>query len=211
PNNLVLNRWLIRLARWTGLGSADAVLLARSQVAIVFTGAEANVTGPTLTIKPLATLVIETHTTQRRMRSALERHIEDLARRVYGLPTLSRKQIDGVDLSVWSSSDGARHIVTAFIDTAAVVGNDESSVLHCIEARRGRRTALAGDKQLGDLRKRVEASSSYVFGFVSKQGVKSMLQAFALYRAGSSSEAVTVSRLFADNLGNLVEGLGWSS
>ena len=38
-----------------------------------------------------------------------------------------------------------------------------------------------------------------------------MLQAFALYRAGSSSDATTVARIFADNLGNLVEGLGWSS
>src|SRR5439155_5718758 len=33
PTNLPLNRWLIRLARWTGLGSADALLLARSQIA----------------------------------------------------------------------------------------------------------------------------------------------------------------------------------
>ena len=39
---LLPNRWFIRLARWTGVGSTDAILLARSQVALVFTGAEAN-------------------------------------------------------------------------------------------------------------------------------------------------------------------------
>src|SRR5258708_5861122 len=110
-SNLLPNHWVMRFARWTGIGSAAAILLARSQVAIVFTGAEASQAGPTLTIKPLATLVIETHTTQRRMRPTLERHIEDLARRVYGQLFLSRKQGDGLGLSECSSADGARPIV----------------------------------------------------------------------------------------------------
>ena len=209
--NLVPNYWLIRLARWSGIGSTEAVLLARSQIAIVFTGAETSQTGPTLTIKPLATLVVETHTTQRRMRPILEQHIEDLARRVYGQPVLSRKQINGVDLSEWSSADGSRHIVAAFADTVAIIGNDEPSVLHCLEARRGQRPALAGEKQLDDLRKKVDATHANVFGFVAKSGVKSLLQAFALYRAGASSDAVTVSRIFSETVGNLVDGLGWSS
>jgi hypothetical protein len=210
-SNLLPNRWFIRLARWTGIGSAEAILLARSQVAVVFTGAEASQAGPTLTIKPLATLVIETHTTQRRMRPTLEKHIEDLARRVYGQPLMSRKQVNSVDLTEWSSADGARHIVAAFADTVAIIGNDEPSVLQCLEARRGQRAALAGEKQLDDLRKKVGALNANVFGFVSKPGVKSLLQAFALYRAGSSSDAVTVSRIFSETLGNLVDGFGWSS
>jgi hypothetical protein len=209
--SLLPNRWLIKLARWSGIGSADAILLARSQVALVFTGAEASQAGPTLTIKPLATLIIETHTAQRRMRPILEQHIEDLARRVYKQPALVRKQVDGVDLTEWSSPDGARHIITAFFDTAAIVGNDESSILHCIEARRGTRPALLGTKELDDLRKRVDAPNSSVFGFVSKSGVRSLLQAFALYRASSSADAVTVARIFADTLGNVVVGMGWSS
>lgn len=211
-SSLLPNRWLVRLARWTGIGSAEAVLLARSQVAIVFTGAEASQAGPTLTIKPLATLIIETHTTQARMRPTIEAHIGDLARREYGEPVLARKQVDGVDLSVWSSADGTRHIIAAFADTAAIVGNDESSLMHCIEARRGRRSALAGEKQLDELRRKVDAPNAAVFGFVSKPGVKSLLQAFALYRASpSSSDAVTIARIFADTLGNIVDGLGWSS
>ena len=44
-----INRRLIDVARWTGVGSADAVLLARSQLAIVFTGAETNKTDSALT------------------------------------------------------------------------------------------------------------------------------------------------------------------
>ncbi|MDX6529704.1 MAG: hypothetical protein QOH41_1994 [Blastocatellia bacterium] len=207
---LLPNRWIIRLARWTGIGSAEAILLARSQVAIVFTGAEASQAGPTLTIKPLATLVIETHTTQRRMRPTIEQHIEDLARRVYGQPVLSRKQVDGADLTEWSSADGSRRIVAAFADTVAIIGNDESSVLHCLEAKQGKRAALSGDKQLDDLRKKVDAPQASVFGFVSKPGVKSLLQAFAL-RAASSSDDLTASQIFSDTLGSLIDGLGWST
>ena len=210
-SSLLPNRWFLRLARWIGIGSPEAILLARSQFAIVFTGAEANQAGSTLTVKPLATFIVETHTTQGRMRPTIEQHIEELAKRVYGEPRLSRKQVEGVDLSEWSSSDGARHIVAAFADTVAIIGNDEPSVLHCLEARRGKRPTLAADKQLNELRQRVDAAHSNVFGFVSRVGLKSLLQAFALYRAGSSSDAVTVSQIFSETVGNLVDGLGWSS
>jgi len=210
-SSLLPNRWFMRLARWTGIGSAEAILLTRSQIAIVFTGAEASQAGPTLTIKPLATFVIETHTTQRRMRPIVEQQIEDLASRVYGQPVFSRKQAAGVELSQWSSADGTRRIVAAFAGTVAIIGNDEDSVLHCLEARQGKRAALANEKQFNDLRQKVDAARANVFGFVSKPGVKSLLQAFALYRTGSSPDAVTVSRIFSETVGNLVDGLGWSS
>ncbi|MDX6383715.1 MAG: hypothetical protein QOK48_1288 [Blastocatellia bacterium] len=209
-SSLLPSRWLIRLARWTGIGSTDAILLARAQVAIVFTGAEANQAGPTLTIKPLATLVIETHSTQSRTRTTIERHIGDLARRVYGEPVISRKEIAGVDLSEWSSADGSRRIVAAFADTVAIIGNDEPSVLHCLEARQGKRAALAGEKQLDDLRKRLDAPNASVFGFVSKTGVKALLQAFAL-RGATSANDLTASQIFSDTVGGLVDGLGWTS
>jgi hypothetical protein len=207
---LVPSRWIIRLARWTGIGSTEAILLARSQAAIVFTGAQANQAGPTLTIKPLATLVIETHTTQTRMRPTIEHHIGDLARRVYGEPVMSRKQVAGIDLSEWSSPDSSRHIVAAFADTVAIIGNDEPSVLQCLEARQGRRAALSGEKHLDDLRKRLDSPNASVFGFVSKNGVKALLQAFAL-RGAASSNDLTASQIFSDTVGGLIDGLGWTS
>lgn len=210
-SNLLPNRWLIRIARWAGIGSADTVVLARSQIAVVFTGAEVTETGPTLNVKPLTVLVIETHTTPRRMRPVLEKHFEDFARRIYGQPQLVRKQIDGVDVSEWVSADASRHLSMAFVDTAAVVGNDEASVLNCIAARRGKRPSLVAEKRFNDLRTDVRASTAWIFGFISKTGVKALLQAYALYRSGSSADAAAVSRIFADTLGNLVEDVGWSS
>jgi hypothetical protein len=209
-SNALANRWLVRVARWFGIGNADAILLARSQFGIVITGAEAAETGPTLTIRPLATLIIETHSSPRRVRPALEGHFEEFARRIYGQPQFTRKQIDGAEITEWSSSDGVRHIVMGFLDSAVIIGNDETSVLSCMETKRGKRAALAGDKFFGDFRGTVNIPDSSLFGFVSRSGVKSILQAYALYKA-ASSDAVNASRLLSDTAGNLVNGLGCRS
>jgi hypothetical protein len=210
-SSLVPNVWLIRLARWTGIGSADAILLARSQVALIITGAEASEAGSTLTIKPLATIVIETHTSQRRMRPALERHLEEFARRFYQQPSMVRKQMAGVDLTVWTSVDGTRKIIAAFLDTAAIIGNDEQSILHSVEARTGKRPTLSGTAQFQSFRSTLGTDRSALFGFVSKSGVKSLLQGYALYRGSSSADVATVSQIFADSVGSLIDGLAWTS
>ncbi|HXI23580.1 MAG TPA: hypothetical protein VNG71_06875, partial [Pyrinomonadaceae bacterium] len=152
PANLTPNRWLIRLARWTGIGSTDTILFARSQVAIVLGGAEGTQEGSTLTIKPLTTFIIDTHTSQRRMRATVERHIEELARRLYQNPVFVRKQIQGADLQEWQTSDGTHAIVFTFVETAVIVSNDETSVLRSIDARAGRRTSLSGAGDLATAR-----------------------------------------------------------
>jgi hypothetical protein len=211
PATLSVDRWWLRLARWTGIGSADAILFSRSQVAIVFNGAEGEQTGSTLTVKPLTIFVVETHTSQRRMRATVERHIEELAKRVYPAPVFIRKQIDGVDLSEWSSADGSRRIVFTFVDTAVVVGNDESSVLHSIEAHSGRRGSLQSSSELSVTRQTLDSANTPIFGFVSQPGVRSFLQAFALYRSGSSADALTGARIFADTVGGVVKNLGWTA
>lgn len=209
-STLLPNRWLIRLARWTGIGSDDSILFARSQFAIVFTGVEETEADATLKIKPLTTLIIETHTTQRRMRPTLERHVEDFAR-AHGQPSLLRKQIDGVDLTEWSSSDGARHITLAFVGTVAIVGNDESSVMRCVDARRGKRASLLGNQQLEHARVQVDASGAGLFGFVSKAGVKPILQTWALYLFSSNQNATTIAPIFGSIFSNLIEGFAWTS
>jgi hypothetical protein len=211
PGRLSSNRFLIALARWTGIGSADAILFARAQVAVVFSGAEGSQTGSTLTIKPLATFIIETHTSQWRMKTTVERHIEDLARRVYKNPVLVRKSIDNTELAEWVSTDDSHRIVTAFLDTAVIVGNDEASVLRSIKTRLGNNQSLHGSDEFNDARSRTDAPNATVFGFVSQAGVKSLLQAFALSRSGSSADAVTGARIFADVFGGVMKNAGWTA
>jgi hypothetical protein len=214
PDSLAPNKWLARLARWTGIGSPDAILFARSQVAVVLSGAEGTQSGSTLIIKPLLTLIVETHTSQRRVRGAVEQHLEETARRDFGNPVLVRKQVEGVELEEWQSEDGARRIVASFINTTLVIGNDEGAVLHSVAAGTGRRAALHNQAEFEETRRASNSASSAVFGFVSQAGVKSLLQAYALNtqsRGAISSDAITGARLFADTFGAIVKQVGWTA
>src|ERR1044072_6578806 len=103
PSSLLPQRGLIQLARWTGLGTAEAVLAARSQVALVVTHPRAMEDSTTHTIKPAAGLCTETHTQQRLMRPVLDMQVERLAQLFYGQPKFARKLIADADLGVWSS------------------------------------------------------------------------------------------------------------
>lgn len=214
PENLAPNRWLVRLARWTGIGSADAVLFARSQVAVVFSGAEGTQSGSTLIIKPLLTLIVETHTSQGRMRPAVERHLEKTARDDFGNATFVRKNVGGVELEEWQSADGARKIVAAFVNTTVIIANDETAVLHAIEAATGSRPSLSNNAEVNQARRDTDAATANLFGFVTQAGVKSLLQAYVLKAAGSddaSSDSITKARLVSDTVGGIVRHLGWTS
>lgn len=211
PSQLIPYSWSIKLARWTGIGSAEAVLLARSQFGLFFTQAQATESARTLTIKPLAALVIETHTSQRRMKAVVEKHVGEFAQRSFGEATISRKQIDGVEIVEWKSPDRRRQLILAIVDTVAIVGNDESVVLRCIEIRRGGQPSLSTNQQLQTMRQQVRGAHSSLFGFVPKAGVKAVIQAWAFARAGNAADAAAIAPLISSAFGNLIDGLAWTS
>jgi len=211
PSRISPNRWWIALARWTGIGSIDAILFARSQVVVVFSGAEGSQAGNTLTIKPLTTFIVETHTSQSRMRATVERHLEDLARRIYKDPVFVRKTIENLEFTEWTSADGTHQIVFTFLGTAVIVGNDETSVLHSIRARLGNGPSLRDVAEFKDVRHRTQSSDAAIFGFVSQGGIKSLLQAYALSRSDSSADAITGARIFADTFGGVIKNVGWAA
>ncbi|HKQ53559.1 MAG TPA: hypothetical protein VJT74_14380, partial [Pyrinomonadaceae bacterium] len=120
--------WLSRLASWTGIGPADAVVLARAQIAVAVLNLEAADAGDTLKIKPVYAVVVESHTGEGRLQSAVEKRVGDFARRAYGEPRVETKEVWGAKLTTWSSADGGRRIVAAVTGSLAVIGNDESAV-----------------------------------------------------------------------------------
>lgn len=211
PSQLIPYSWSIKLARWTGIGSAEAVLLGRSQFGLFFTQAQATESANTLTIKPLAALVIETHTSPGRMKAVVEKHVGEFAQRSFGEGSIARKQIDGVEIVEWKSPDNTRQLILAIIDTVAIVGNDESVVLRCIEIRRGRQPSLATNQQLQTMKQQLRGSQSSLFGFVPKAGVKAAIQAWAFARAGNTADAAAIAPLISNAFGNLIDGFAWTS
>jgi hypothetical protein len=90
------SHWLRGFIRWTGIGPIKSVILARAQVALVVTDLRAVEEGDSLNIKSEGALLIETHTSERRIRATFEETIKALAEKTYGRPTFRRVTIEGV-------------------------------------------------------------------------------------------------------------------
>ena len=212
PRELIPHPGLVSVARWTGIGTAESVLLARSQFAVCFAPPQATESGATLTIKPLAALVIETHTSQNRMRSTIEKYVDQLAHDSYGSEVVViRKQVNGADLQEWSTADNSRRLILSIVDTIAIVGNDESLVLSCLDVHAQKHKSLAEDNRFQLARQNLIDARSAVFAYVPKEGVKTVVQGWALSRAEASADAASVAPLIANTFGNLIDGFAWAA
>jgi len=202
--------WLSRIALWTGIGSAEEVILARSQFALVVIALETTDAEPALLIRPAVALVIETHTGERRMRPAIEKRVEGLALKVYPQSTSQRKTIDGISFIEWVSPEDGRKIVLAFYNSEVILGNDERAVLACVAVRRGNRKSLLDNPELGLMRSRLLDENVAAFGYVSAAGLGKLLAAIApLYVEGMSSSPQG-QRVLSSLVGKVFQRAGWA-
>ncbi|MGB7922276.1 MAG: hypothetical protein WCF57_03425 [Pyrinomonadaceae bacterium] len=207
--------WLSRLSAWTGIGSADAVVLARAQIAVTVLGLDAADEGETLKLKPRYALVVETHTGETRTRAAVEKRIGEFARRAYGEPRVESSEAEGVKFIKWSAPGSERLIVAAVVGSLAVIGNDESAVQVCLAVRRGERPALAGNAQMEEMRRRVGGQAAVAFGYVSPVGSTKLLEIAATIFFGQAAQDPQVQSLIASMLPQLASKVlgsaGWSA
>src|SRR5207245_7031219 len=99
------NRWLTSIARTTGIGSAQTVIAARAQVAFVLLDLNLVSNGDALEVKSHQAMIVETHTSQIRMKAAIENLLGDLAQRTYRQTTLERIEKDKSEFSIWTSPE----------------------------------------------------------------------------------------------------------
>jgi len=211
--------WLSRLAAWTGIGPADAVVFARAQVAVTIAGFDLN----TNNLKPRAAIVLETHTGESRTRAAIEKRIGEFASRTFSQTSVEKKEVDGAQWIVWHDAAesvkgdeaGTRRIIAAVMGSRAVIGNDEQTVRACLAVQRGEHPSLAGNAQLEAMRKRVEGNSALAFGYVSQAGAAKLLELTAAVYANqitinprAQSFAASVLPRFA---GKILGDVGWSA
>jgi hypothetical protein len=213
--NLGQYGWLSRLAAWTGIGPADAVILARAQIAVTVLGFDAAESSETLKIKPRYALVVETHTGASRVQAALDKRVGDFARRAYGEPIIERKEIGGIELKTWRAPESERRIVAAVLESVAIIGSDEQTVLACLAVRRGERPSLAGNQQLETMRQRLDGANGLAFGYVSPAGAAKLLEVAATIYAGQLLSDPRAQGLAASTLpslaGKLLSSAGWSA
>jgi hypothetical protein len=209
--------WLPRLVSFTGIGPGDAVVLSRAQVAVAVLGFQATEeSDTTLKFSPRAALVAETHTSEWRVKAALEKLVGDFARRSFGAPAVERKEVDGVPFLIWAEPTGARRkVVAAVYGSVAVVGNDEASVQACLDVRRGARPSLAGDEQLKEMRVRLGAEGALSFGYAPRGSAAKAVEVFAPAFVGGMSQESHVQSVLATVLPQLINqtlgSAGWSA
>jgi hypothetical protein len=207
--------WLSRLASWTGIGSSEAVVFSRAQIAIAILGFDAAAADETLKIKPRYAVIVETHTGESRTRYAVEQRLGEFARHAYGDPRVEQREADGVHFTTWSAPDGERHIVAAIKESVAIVGNDESAVEACLAVRRGERPSLKGNPQMEEMRRRVGGTDALAFGYVSPEGAARLLELAGTAYATQISQDPRAQSAAASILPSLAKkilgGAGWSA
>jgi hypothetical protein len=190
-------------------------VLSRAQIAVIVMGFDSADAGETLKIKPRYALVAETHTGASRVQAVVDKRVGDFARRAYGEPVVERKEVNGIELKTWHAPEGERRIVAAVLESVAVIGNDEQTVLACVAVRRGERPSLAGNQQLEAMRQRLDGASGLAFGYVSPAGAAKLLEVAATVYAAQFLSDPRAQGLAASTLPTLAAKIlgsgGWSA
>ena len=167
-SSVFAGRWQ-SFVRQTSLGPIDSVIISRSQIAIVVTDLGATESNDTVRVKPEAALIVETHTSERRIRAPVERFLERFVIATYNTPQLERSAVDDVNFLEWRERNGPGQIVAAFIGSVVIVGNSRRVVDTCVAVARRRVPSLESDPDLQRARLSHNAASALVFGDVPAQ------------------------------------------
>lgn len=203
--------WLRRFSAWTGIGPTQGVILARAQVAMVMLDLGAREQGETITIKPQAALLIETHTSKVRMKATVEEALRRFAEQSYGQPAFKRNNLDSTEILVWTAPASERQIVAAIDGSLVIVGNSEPAVRACLEVRSGTRPSLGNDQEMQQMRLRLAKDGALAFGFVSSAHAAQLLSLGTPLLFGRSPGGLNFERLIASSAPKIIGSVGWSS
>jgi hypothetical protein len=171
PDKLRYAGKLGTLARFTGLGSNEAVLLARSQFAVVVTGIE--VRGEE--VRPRLAVIAETHSRADSLRPLIDAWLPQLAARAYGQPVREETEYAGVPVTIYRAPDGERRLLSAQLAGEWILANHPDPLRACLDTRQGRTPSMANNFYLRHARPLVDGEGD-LFAFVSGPGVVRLLQ-----------------------------------
>ena len=200
-----------RLVAFTGIGPTASVILARAQVAMVMLDLGSREEADTMTLKPEAALLIETHTSKRRIKGTVEQALQTFAERFYERPTLRRTVIDGDEFLVWSAADNNRQIVAVIDDSLVIVANSDRAVKACLEARRGLRPSLDNGPELQQMKNSLSADGALAFGFVPPSHAPELLALATPVALGRPPGGAQIDGLVARSAAKILRSAGWSA
>lgn len=199
------------LVAFTGIAPTASVILARAQVAMVMLDLGARETADTMTVKPEAALLIETHTSKRRIKSTVEQALQTFAERFYERPSLRRIIIDGDEFLVWSAAENNRQIVAVIDESLVIVANSDRAVKACLEARRGLRPSLNNEPELQQMKNNLSADGALAFGFVPSRHAAELLSLATPVALGRAPGGAQIDSLVARSAAKILSSAGWSA
>jgi hypothetical protein len=203
--------WLESFIRWTGIGPVKSVILARAQIAVVVTDLGTVEDGETLKVKPEGAILIETHTSERRIRPAIEDALRQLAELTYGESVNRRTTIEGVEFVEWIAPDQTRQIVATTIGSLVIIGNSEQAVRSCLAVSLKRSASLKEDPGLARMRVQLAGDRALTFGYVPSENTARLLSVGVPLIMGRVPGDSEFQRLITTNAAKVLGDLGWSS
>lgn len=203
--------WIQQFVAWTGIGPVESVILARAQMAVVVTELGATEDSDTLRIKPEGVLIIETKTSSRRIRPAVDNAARRLAELTYGKPVLRSTNIDGVDFDEWVSPDGSRQIVVVVAGSLVIIGNTRQAVQSCLAVTQGRVASLKDDAELNRMRFELRGNEALTFGYVPPGNSAKLLSIGVPLLMGRAPANSEFQRLIVGGASKVFGSLGWTS
>ena len=201
------NRLALSAAK-AGLGPLEAVLFARTQIALVVLGMNTAEENDTLKIRPEFALIAETHTSKWRTKSAAVNAVKQLATHSFGVSNCTERSADADYIEC---SGGDRKIVGAIDGTLIVLGNSDNAVRSCLEVRRGVRPSIRTDPELLKLRSSVTSEKTLGFGYVSPANSAKLFSFAAPLLMGQGPVNQQLERVLAASAGKILRGAAWTA
>ncbi len=201
---------LATVAAQAGIGPIEAVLFARSQLALVVVGLNTSEENDTLRVKPEVALIAETHTSPWRTTPAVTDAVKHLASFAYGASNCTSRTAD-VEYVECTVAGGERKILAAIDDTLVVVGNTENAVRSCLEARRGTRPSMVTDPELARVRSSLASDKPLAFGYISAANSAKLFSWAAPLWMGRGPGDQPMQQLLTVSAGKILRGVAWTA
>ena len=203
------SRFLTAAAR-RGIGPLEAVLFARTQIALVVVGLNTSEQDDTLKVRPDVALIAETHTSEWRTKQAMVDAVEKLANFAYGQSSCAERSSDA-DFIECTVAGAERKIIGAVDGTLIVIGNSDNAVRSCLDVRNGVRPSIRTDAELLKVRANVTSDKTLGFGYISPANSAKLFSWAAPLLMGQAPGDQQLEQLLAVSAGKILRGVAWTA
>ena len=200
------NKALTFLTR-AGIGPTDAVILSRSQIALVVVRWNTIEENSTLHVKPDVALVVETNTSSWRSTATVMNALQKLAAIAYGDSKCNQTNAGTIECAATQD----RKIVGAIDGTVVIVGNSSDAVQKVLEVRKGLRPSLRTDTELLRVRSRMVKANNVGFGYISQANSAKLFSWGAPLLMGKDPGDAQLESVLASSANAILRGIAWTA